>query len=379
MQKNLAAMNFKKTLFIIGLFLLQVKISTAQLNNNIFYNPIAINKSDSGKFEFSAHILNYMRNTEYFNKIELGRTLFGVQFHPNFSYQPSPNIKIQAGLFLRSDFGGEQYFTQAIPTFTIKTKYHNLEMLFGTLEGASNHQIIEPLFDIARTIENRIENGFQLKYNNEKTFFDSWINWEKFIERGTPHKEKFTAGINFTKSLFNPNKKLDLQGICQGMLSHAGGQIDADTVNPLTMQANYTLGAKAIYKVNKKNSVAVDAYFLGYKDTGDSTFIPFNQGSAVYSNISYQNSQFQFMLSYFLSDNFIAPRGTAIYQSQSIDNPKHFETTRQLVIPRIIYRTDLFNQLKMSARFEPVYDLEKRFLDYSYSFYLSYNINKKLN
>ena len=36
------------------------------------------------------------------------------------------------------------------------------------------------------------------------------------------------------------------------MLSHAGGQIDADLVNKLTMRANYALGLKTSYEITKK-------------------------------------------------------------------------------------------------------------------------------
>ena len=346
----------------------------AQVDNSYSNNDITVNETDSGKLGFNITVFNFLRNTEYFNNIELGRTLFGYQVSPSFSFQPTGNIKIQAGAFVMTDFGGE---TKVIPTFTLKTKHKNLEMLFGTLEGATSHQIIEPMFDIASAIEKRIENGFQLKYKKPKTFFDVWLNWEKFIERGSPFKEQFTAGLNYTQLLNKTTNKLKVYTVLQGMLSHSGGQIDADLANKLTMRANTAFGLKTSYEINKNQKINFDAYWLGYKDTGDTLVFSFKDyGAAIFSNISYQYNNFQFMLSYFESSTFLSPRGTAIYQCQSIDNPNYIVPSRGLLIPRLMYNKTLFNQVQMSARFEPVIDLSNNIFDYSYSFYLKYYFEK---
>ncbi len=346
----------------------------AQIDNSFLSNDITVNETDSGKLGFNISVFNFLRNTEYFNNIELGRTLFGYQVSPSFSFQPTGKIKIQAGVFIRTDFGGE---TKVIPTFTLKTKHNNLEMLFGTLEGATSHQIIEPMFDIASAIEKRIENGFQLKYKKPKTFYDVWLNWEKFIERNSPFKEQFTAGLNYTQLLNKTTSKLKVYTVLQGMLSHSGGQIDADLTNKLTMRANTAIGLKTSYEINKNQKINFDAYWLGYKDTGDTLVFRFkDNGWAIFSNISYEINNFQFMLSYFESSTFLSPRGTAIYQCQSIDNPRYTLPSRSLLIPRLMYNKTLFNQVQMSARFEPVIDINDNFYDYSYSFYLKYYFEK---
>jgi len=53
------------------------------------YDKIELNAADSGRFSFGMRNTNYMRNTEYFNPIEEGRTLFGYQLQPSISYQPN--------------------------------------------------------------------------------------------------------------------------------------------------------------------------------------------------------------------------------------------------------------------------------------------------
>ena len=82
------------------------------------------------------------------------------------------------------------------------------------------------------------------------------------------------------------------------------------------------------------------------------------------------------MCSLYTGEKFIAPRGTAIYQCNSIDFPRFYPPSRELVFFRLFYNKVLFNQLKMSARFEPVIDIRTPYFDYSYSFYLSYNFDK---
>lgn len=365
----------KKIIFLFN-YLIISYLCFGQIDNSYLNTPISICPSDSNSIGFSATLNNYMRNTEYFNKIELGRTLFGYQINPTIWYQPTANVKIQVGVFLQNDFGAASNFSKIIPTLTLKTKYNNLEMLFGTLEGATAHNMIEPLFDIARNIEQKVENGFQLKYKTPKTFIDGWINWEKFIEHGDAHKEKFTAGLNYHYLLTKQTSKLKLHGIVQGILTHTGGQIDNDTLNKLTMRSNLALGVKASYEITPHKTLDWQAYIIGYNDTGDTLINNVSQGYALYTHVNYHVKKMHFMVSYFNGNNFLAPMGTSIYQSKSIDDANYFEKNRNILITRIMYNKLLFNELKMSLRFEPIFDIQNPIFDYSYSFYLSYNINK---
>lgn len=93
-------MQFNKNIFF-ALFLLLSSyfISLAQLDNKYLQDKIDINSSDSNRIGLSLNAFNYMRNTEYYSKIEVGRTLFGYQLNPNLYYQVNPYIKLQAGVF----------------------------------------------------------------------------------------------------------------------------------------------------------------------------------------------------------------------------------------------------------------------------------------
>lgn len=355
--------------------------SLAQLDNTYLQDKIDVNSKDSNQIGISLNAFNYMRNTEYYSKIEVGRTLFGYQLNPSLYYQVNPNIKLQAGVFLRNDFGAENTYTAIAPTFTLKAQKNNFSMLFGTLEGALSHRIIEPMFDISRLIENRLENGFQVKYNSQRTFFDTWINWEKFIERGSPYKEQLTTGSSFQFDVFDSklkNKDWKIVFISQFMLSHQGGQIDKDTVNQLYVKINAAAGLRISKSFSNQfiKEIRLEPYYLLYKENSSSG-MPFDNGNATYFNAFVDTKYLGFMLSYWNSQNFIAPRGTAIYQCQSIDNPSYFSPNykRELLFLRILYEKPLYENLYMTVRLEPFYNFRSSSLDYSYSFYLSYKQN----
>ncbi len=373
-------MRLVKCIFSL-LFLSSYCVSFAQLDNKYLQDKIDVNPNDSNRLGLSLNAFNYMRNTEYYSKIEVGRTLFGYQLNPSIYYQVNPHINLQTGVFLRNDFGAENTYTSIAPTFTLKAQKNNFSMLFGTLEGALSHRIIEPMFDISRVIENRIENGFQVKYNSQRTFFDTWINWEKFIERGSAYKEQLTTGSSFQFDLFNSkvkSKDWNVVLISQFMLSHQGGQIDKDSINQLYVKMNAAAGLRISKSFSNQfiKEIRLEPYYLLYKENSSSG-MPFDNGNAMYFNAFVDTKNLGFMLSYWNSQNFVAPRGTAIYQAQSIDKPNYFSPNnrRELLFLRILYEKPLYDKLYMTARLEPFYDFKTSEFDYSYSFYLSYRQN----
>jgi len=350
-----------------------VQLVFAQLPNEVLTDKIDLVQTDSGKFGFSFINTNYMRNTEYFNPIEEGRTLFGYQLQPKFTYQPSANIKLEAGVWLRHDFGGNNPFTTAIPTFSMKAKKGYSELIFGTLEGALSHGMLEPIFNINSVIDRRIENGFQYKINRQKIKLDTWINWENYLEPNEFDKERFTAGIHARLNLLE-NEKNKINTYYQMMVSHQGGQIDTDTLDPFMMQINQALGLVFVRKLGTNNrAIFLDVAALNYQETSDSKVYPSKSGMGYMANLRWQVGANNFQLSYWNAQNFIAPRGTYLYQSASTVDAKNYEVNRQLLFFRFIHNKALFNSpIIASARIEPVYDLNNGIFDFSYSLYLVY-------
>jgi hypothetical protein len=363
---------------LVGLFLFCVNTLFAQLDNRFISDHISLQPADSNSWGLSINNFNYLRNTEYFNDIEVGRTLFGYQLNPSLFIQPNDHLKLQAGVFVQSDFGATPSYTKVLPTFSVKIKKKHTLFIFGTLEGALAHRMYEPLVNINSAIERRIENGFQLKHESNNTFFDLWINWEKFIERGSPYKEQFTAGLNFTPILISNENGFSVSVPIQGTAFHQGGQIDVDTTNMLMV---FNAGSGILF--NKKwekallSQMQFDLMTFSFIENTNSGYLPFRNGQAFMSNLSATLHDATVMLSYWYGNNFIAPRGTSIYQSVSLDNPGLTQANRQLIFVRYFYHKALADGLSLDVRFEPVYDVKASLLDFSYSLYISYTLDKK--
>ena len=385
-----------KLSLVLGLMLLHATLF-AQINNTTLSDEIYINPNDSGKFGLTVTNFNYLRNTEYFNNIEFGRTLFGSQLHPRLSYQPNKQTTLQAGVFLQQDFGAVPYLTQIIPTFSVKlnSKNNQRTFIFGTLEGALAHQLIEPLFDINSAILRRVENGAQFKLNTKNVWLDTWINWERFIDRGSPNKEQFTAGINthlvFYQTKTNETKALNPNGIevvptkthhllkpiLQFTAHHRGGQINNDTSN-MVMQFNGAAGLSYQFITTNNYSFKTEAYAVLYQENTNSGFYPYRNGNGFLAHVIVAKNGFSINPTYWLGNGFIADRGTTLYQSVSLDKPGYTEKMRELLFVRFIYGKTVAPDLSLNVRFEPYYDVSNSLMEFSYSVYLSYKLNKTL-
>jgi hypothetical protein len=352
----------------------------AQLDNSLISDKITLNSSDSNTWGLSFQNFNYLRNTEYFNDIEVGRTLFGYQLNPSLFIQPNSRLKLQAGVFVQSDFGGNPGYNKILPTFSLKIgtgKKNTARFIFGTLEGALAHRLIEPLFDVNTAITNRMENGAQFKVETQKSFMDVWINWEKFIERGSPSKEQFTAGFSLNQRIYESENGTYLSLVDQIIAHHRGGQIDTDTTN-MTMQFNGALGLQ-LGRLSKGivDEWRIDGYVTTYRENTNSGYFPYREGTGIYSNVFVRKGAWGIMGSYWQGDKWIAPRGTTLYSSVSLDKPGYTQPSRQLIFIRFLYNKSLADGLNLSARLEPVYNIQASILDFSYSMYLSYKLNQR--
>jgi hypothetical protein len=363
---------FYRLLFFI-LVLLHFSVAKAQLDNTFLSDKISLHDNDSNLYGIRIQAVSYLRNTEYFNNIEVGRTLFGYQLNPSFYIQPHKHILLQAGVYLRSDFGSKSVFTQAMPTFSLKLLNGKSYFIFGTLEGALAHALAEPLFDISSGIERHIENGFQFRSVREKLFADVWINWERFIERGSPFKEQFTAGFNIKPRLFHAKEKFSLSLPIQFIAHHKGGQIDTDT-SKMIMVFNGGTGIEADYITGNHylKRVTFNAMRLFYRENSNSGYFYVRNGNGKYANLLLQTKWLSLMFSYWNGHNFIAPRGTSIYQSVAIDKPGYTETERRLLFIRFMYEREIAQNFFLVIRYEPFIDLNNKLSDYSYSVYITY-------
>jgi hypothetical protein len=359
-------------------FLMIPLFTWSQLPNEALYREYKLKAIDSNTLKFEFHNTNYFRNTEYFNQTEEGRTLFGNHLHPQLSFQQGATLKILGGLWLRQDFGGQQPFTQVLPTFTLKLQKEldagTFSTLFGSLEGGMSHQLLEPIYDINRAIINPIEYGIQAKFNNKSHWFDGWLNWEKFIEPGDPFKEKLSGGVHYRFTRGNTTKFIAYN---QTLIYHEAGQIDTDTITPFQVLINEAIGLRLEHGNKDAWLYYLELSGLLFNDATFSGLFPYKNGNGILAQVGTAFKGNYFALNYWNGNNYVAPRGTSIYQSISTVDSANYQSNRQLVFLRLINNFPVFNSsVQASFRFEPFIDLNSKRIDYSGSVYLVFAIDK---
>ena len=358
-----------------GLLHAQLSYSNEQNRNSRIW------KEDNGLY-LNWYNNNFFKNNEYFLNTASGYTLFGTQHIPTLIYKANKHLFLQGGVYLKKDFGADG-IAKVAPFYLVGLQKNGYSLSFGNINAHVNHKMYDPLFANERLMTHHLEEGFSLKVNRRKIYSETWINWEKQQYYFSDFNEQFTIGHNTDVKLYD-NRKFSIGIPVQALALHSGGQLDT-TSNPTSTIVNASLGIKAAYRFNRsKNSinwVGFNANYLIYKDLAENSGLPYNSGSAVYANLNVKMFRyFHAAISYWKSDQFIAPKGDILYQSIS-SNPKnlnYLEPERELLQLGLAYEKRLAKMVNLSVRLQPFYDLTNSRLDYSYSLLLTLQPNVRL-
>jgi hypothetical protein len=342
----------------------------AQLDNEALNFRLPVVEADSGSLLFSLNALGYLRNNEYFNEVADGRTFFGLQIQPAISFLPHKHFRLDAGVFLQKDFG-EPEFSDVQAVFTLHYHRKAFELLFGTLDGAYRHRLIEPLYGFERGLTNRYENGLQIRFDNDRTFVDFWIDWQNALFPGDSSQEEIFGGLSFDHR-WVANDQVSFSTPLQLLVFHKGGQIDISEA-PLVTQMNYALGLNLTWfpEVSWLSSLRTENYFVGFNDNSGQPE-NFDQGFGVFLNLGARYNRFEWLTSYWYGEDFEGVIGGDIYQSvsQRVRNNNQIVNTRSLLFFRFFYTIPLLEMLDLALRVEPLLDLESSDFEYSFGFYL---------
>ncbi|MCB9246636.1 MAG: hypothetical protein H6606_09430 [Flavobacteriales bacterium] len=316
--------------------------------------------------------LNYFRNVEYRSPIDEGRTLFGLQFSPEVSYQIDDAWKVSSGLFLKRDFGSDE-FDQNFPTFQLKYAHENLSFIFGRLEGNMDHGLIEPLLDPERTITDRVENGFQFLMSRDRFDLDIWLDWRKAIYPLSAFREEFDAGVTGQYNIVRSDSFI-LSIPVDILAHHKGGEIDTSGL-PSVSQFTFSYGSSFSWQLsgNGVRRIRGGVYFNNYEDvsTRATTFI---DGLGQYAFLSADWREFGLMITYWDSHQFQSSNGDVYYQSVSRKDPAQYLLDyRKVWMFRAFFERDFGNDLALLARVNYIYDVNERQNDLITEFYLRWN------
>lgn len=355
---------------IVFLLIISPIWTFAQLDNTAFDNRMSVNEVDSSTLFFGVNFLGFLKNNEFFNTTIEGYTLFGYQINPYVSYNISPRVRLDAGVFAQKDFGNSEY-SEVLPTLSLKYKHNNFAFIFGTLEGSTNHRLIEPLYDFERLLKSRIENGLQFLWQGEKTFADVWVDWQQMIYPGDTLQEAISGGVSFSRDIISASN-FRLAVPLQLTVYHRGGQIDTSD-EPLLTLLNGAVGLEAEKSVrNFIDRWGVKSHYVF--SSASAGVLPFDNGSGIFINPYIKTRQgFTLMASYWQSDSFITQQGGLLYPAVTPLYPERVDEKRDWFMLRVFYDKELADGLNLSVRAEPFYDSYDNSLEYSYGFYLHFN------
>jgi hypothetical protein len=389
-------------IYISLFFLLSSVGCLAQLDNTHFKDSIILKSVDKNKIFLNIRAFTFSKDNEYTNEILTGNTLFGYHLIPSLSYQPSENVVVQAGGFLWKDFGNDN-FTKIQPVFSIKIKLDSLTLISGTLQGSLNHRLIEPLYNFERLIENRLESGFQAIYHKKRWYADTWIDWRNAIYDNSDDQEHISAGFSGSYTL-RTKERMKLSLPLQMQIFHKGGNIGTNTT-PNTNWFNGAVGVSLSHQVHEGEaglikSFRIDNYLAYYNNFSEPGVVPdpvFKKGFGYYFNLLLKTRKLDIMFSYWQGNKFRAYQGGDLYQSVNLpatlrlsplDSTKisprktlspplteplpSIQSDRELIIIRLMKDFRVMDNLFMTLRLEPHFDLISRRQEFSFGFYINY-------
>jgi hypothetical protein len=362
---------FMKKFLLILTILLISQLTFAQNFNRFVDFSDSLPKNDTSKLHFSIQNLNFFRNNEYFNNFYEGYTLIGYFLKPEIVWQPYTNFKISGGAHFQK-YSGIEGFTQIAPTFSVSYQpFQNAEIRLGTLDNSGNHGLDDQIYFTERFLTQNIENGLQLKYQSTRIKTDTWLNWEQFIFHGSNYPERLTFGTS-NQIILNPNSSkyrysFDLQSI----ITHRGGQIN-ENKQPILSIANFLFGLNCDFKLNKLN-IRLKENYLTFTDISPSKNLPYLSGYSIVSGVDIRYKNIEANLNHRYGKFFISSRGNPLYMSISEDISGYKEPFRAFFVGNLMYAKEVYQGLKLGLGFESYYDLYNKTLDYTYSFYISFN------
>ena len=396
---------FLKILVGLVAVLIRVESAQAQLDNRAFTSPTpgilrdslgttdevstsqgpdSINKENPayrlaqtaqrGDVRVSLNAFVFFKDNEYFNKIVDGYTLYGTHLNPQLVYYLTKNLRLEGGVFLWKDFGNPE-LRQVRPTFRATWTRGKQQMIFGNIRSNLAHNYIEPMFNFERVMLNPLEEGIQVRYQGTRLFVDQWVDWQRQQYRYSNYQEEVAGGISSSYRISPDGSRWTVAVPFQFTAIHNGGQIDT-LDRPLKTAFNEALGLEARYRLDGPTVRAVrfNGYVLGFQDYSFTAGqFPYKYGTGLYLNGTLETRLVDVMVSYWQGSRFISPLGGDLYQSASrtVSNPGFLDPHRKIVMLRLLRDFRIADAAALTARVEPLFDLNSRVLDYSFAMYLN--------
>ena len=378
--------------------------AVAQSSPLVFEEEHRLDTCRRGELRVNIHNINFFHDNEYKGGLTDGYTLPGFRICPSVSYQPLKNLKLEVGAYMLHYWGANKYpnFNYSdMPSWKgeqTQSGFHvlpflrahlalfdNFQIVLGSIYGANNHHLVEPLFNPEVELSGDPETGLQLLWDCPLMSFDTWVNWESFIFDGDYHQESFTYGLSIRFRANSPLSRWHVYFPLQMLAQHRGGEINTEAVDrEVRTWVNGAAGVGVTVDVGDEvlrslNLEAVGAYY----NQQSGTLLPFDDGYGIYGKLSADLWRFNVSAGYWWCKDYITIHGNPLFGAMSIsedgytlDRPRmlrfHADYSQELAKGFTLgVETDIFNHFACDAYSEELGEVrESNSLSFSFGVYL---------
>lgn len=295
-----------------------------------------------GNLNFHLSGTQFFKNNEYFNDYTEGFTGIGFFVQPKLRYKYNAKTEFIAGLHIQK-FAGQDNFSRTVPLFSIDHQINEqFRVIVGAIEGALNHNLLEPFYRMDRYYLNHVEYGGQLFYDTDFLDGEVWINWAQYFEKGGSAQELIFIGTNSEVALGSVGTAT-FEFPFQIVGSHRGGQ-GGSFNQPMYSMFDIAAGfqGKVDFGSKKHIQVAIHAIYHLEKNNLDSGYVAgFKEGRGVYGRVQYSVAKHNWELGFWRGHRFTTPAGEYLFASDSDFRSYILQENRQLITVKYGYDAQL--------------------------------------
>lgn len=342
-------------------------------------------------WRLGADVTTFFRDAEFFLPYTKGYTASGFFLTPYAKRVLGRYAQLTLGVQL-AGVAGYEGLRRWQPVVRLEYMPHrNWRLVMGSIYGALSHGLYEPMFDRERFIYDHQEEGVQilgsLALGSCRLQTDTWVHWEELLEPWQPTQERFTLGSNnrldlLSFSVGNAGGEFGVGVPLSFVGCHRGGQFTAlDTC--IQTLFNENVGLRLTWSGGPGQALAVDVPFFFYQDMSPTKCMAYDDGWGLWPQLRWDCPlrgrrratgwrgvwQLQLQAGYWYGHQFVAPRGSFLFQSISWHDAAFATPEREMATGRVAIE-NTYGKLAMGVDAEFYYDLRLRGLDLAVGLYL---------
>lgn len=330
-------------------------------------NKKSLSKCDSSNY-FKIEIVNFLQNDEFFSPIMSGKTLIGSNTEVLNEFNVlEDKLTLNIGFLLQKYYGTQSYSIE--PSFQSVIKpVEALTVVFGKLDLATIFNSHNININHQRLLTTPSPMGLQFNYEKDNLFASLWVNWQRFIFNKSNFPEQLLVGnyLNYSINLYYISLKLQNHLF----IWHKGGQDLAIKFTPKTV-VNNSLSSKIKYL---NNSFYI--YYNYFRDFSVNKIFEYSQGYGILIGGEREFFKFKASMEYWYAYKYYSPNNFAYYNVLPENIGYFYLKTRRMVTFNLSYllKKNSYNFLVTTQIF---YDYYQSKIQYSYGFYLNFNLAYK--